>query len=163
MSKNSKIKEVNKENKGNSKVIIAILATILVFSLVSGAVFIGYVTATKNSPKSEVESTDGKVVDEFNLELEEFLVNLSDEGKSKYLKIDMDLGSDIANKELQVELKAKIPQIRDAINKILRTKKSTEFTPEGEAILKQQIIAGVNERLNKGKILNVYFSSIIVQ
>jgi len=81
----------------------------------------------------------------------------------KNLKINIFLGVDLSNEELQVELSSKIPQIRDCINKILRTKISTEFTPEGDELLKQEIIAGVNELLNNGEILNIYFSSIMVQ
>ncbi|MEG1256025.1 flagellar basal body-associated FliL family protein [Clostridium sp.] len=163
MSKKNKENQSDKEKNGSSKVVVAVVTTILIFALISGAVFVGYRVATKNSDKNTVESSSEEVTEEFTLELEEFLVNLSDEGKSRYLKINIFLGVNLSNEELQVELSSKVPQIRDCINKILRTKKSSEFTPDGEEVLKQEIIAGVNEVLNNGEVLNIYFSSIIVQ
>jgi len=140
---------LEKGNSGSSKTILVIVTVITIFALISGAVFVGY-TASKK-PK------------EATLKLEEFLVNLNDEGKAKYLKVNMFLGSDGKNKDLQKELTAKVPQIRDCINNTLRTKKSTDFTTEGEARLKEEIIVKINETLSNGKVADVYFSSIIVQ
>lgn len=140
---------LEKGNSGSSKTILVIVTAITIFALISGAVFFGYTAAKK--PK------------EANLKLEEFLVNLSDDGKAKYLKVNMFLGSDGKNKDLQKELTAKVPQIRDCINNTLRTKKSTDFTTEGEARLKEEIIVKINETLSNGKVADVYFSSIIVQ
>jgi len=90
-------------------------------------------------------------------------VNLSDEGKSKFVKVKISLGSNLENEDLQEELTAKIPQIRDSINKVLRAKKSTDFKTEGDALLKEEIIVKANELLNSGKITNIYFTDIIVQ
>ncbi len=140
---------LEKGNSGSSKTILVIVTTITIFALISGAAFFGYTAAKK--PK------------EATLKLEEFLVNLSDDGKAKYLKVNMFLGSDGKNKDLQKELTAKVPQIRDCINNTLRTKKSTDFTTEGEARLKEEIIVKINETLSNGKVADVYFSSIIVQ
>jgi len=162
--KNSKGNDAVKEKGGSSKMVLIIVTAIVIFVLVSGAVFIGYTVATKQSGKNNAEATENtEISQEATLELEEFLVNLSDEGKSRYLKVSMFLGSNAENKDLQKELTTKVPQIRDCINKILRTKKSTDFTTEGEDLLKEEIIVKVNEVLNGGKIANVYFSSIIVQ
>lgn len=162
--KNSKANDAVKEKGGSSKMVLIIVTAIVIFVLVSGAVFIGYTVATKQSGDNNVEATENTgIVNEATLELEEFLVNLSDEGRSRYLKVTMFLGSNAENADLQEELTTKVPQIRDCINKILRTKKSADFTTEGEDLLKEEIIVKVNETLNSGKITNVYFSSIIVQ
>ncbi len=162
--------EIKKEKGGSSKLVSIIVTAVIVFLLMSGAVFLGYTFASKGKAGSGVTASSGGAVDssktvenEATLELEEFLVNLSDEGNPRYLKISMFLGSDSANEDLQTELAAKIPQIRDCINGALRTKKSTDVTPKGEPILKEEIILKVNELLSKGKIGHVYFTSIIVQ
>lgn len=162
--KNSKGNELEKEKGSNSKLTVIIVTAIVIFALISGAVFVGYTVATKQVSKNSNEASESNVVErEATLNLDEFLVNLSDEGKSKFIKVKVSLGSNLENKELQEELKAKVPQIRDSINKVLRTKKSTDFKTEGDALLKEEIIVKANELLNNGKITNIYFTDIIVQ
>jgi len=162
--KNSKGNELEKEKGGSSKMVLIIVTAIVIFALISGAVFVGYTVATKQAGKNNSDTSESNVVEkEATLDLKEFLVSLSDEGKSKYVKVSIFLGSDEKNKKLQKELTAKVPQIRDCINKFLRTKKSTDFTIEGEALLKEEIIVKVNELLKNGKITNVYFTDLIVQ
>ncbi|WP_346913551.1 flagellar basal body-associated FliL family protein [Clostridium sp.] len=162
--KNSKGNELEKEKGGSSKLVLIIVTAIVIFALISGAVFVGYTVATKQAGKNNSDTSESNVVEkEATLDLKEFLVSLSDEGKSKYVKVSIFLGSDEKNKKLQKELTAKVPQIRDCVNKFLRTKKSTDFTIEGEALLKEEIIVKVNELLKNGKITNVYFTDLIVQ
>lgn len=162
--------EIKKEKGGSSKLVSIIVTAVVVFLLMSGAVFLGYTFASKGNASASASSNSGGTVDsskavenEATLELTEFLVNLSDEGNPRYLKVSMCLGSDSTNEDLQTQLKAKVPQIRDAINSTLRTKKSTDITPEGETIIKEEIIVKINNLLSKGKILNVYVTSIMVQ
>ncbi len=162
--KNSKGNELEKEKGGSSKLVLVIVTAIVIFALISGAVFVGYTVATKNVGKNSNDTSESNVVEkEATLNLDEFLVNLSDEGKSKFVKVKISLGSNLENEELQEELTAKIPQIRDSINKVLRAKKSTDFKTEGDALLKEEIIVKANELLNSGKITNIYFTDIIVQ
>lgn len=162
--KNSKGNELEKEKGGSSKLVLVIVTAIVIFALISGAVFVGYTVATKQVGKNSNSTSESNVVEkEATVNLEEFLVNLSDEGKSKFVKVKISLGSDVENEKLQEELAVKIPQIRDCINKVLRAKKSTDFKTEGDALLKEEIIVKVNEFLNNGKITNVYFTDIIVQ
>ena len=163
-NKNSKGNELEKGKSGSSKSILVIVTVIAIFALISGAVFVGYTVATKQSGKSSDGTNQVNLVEkEATLDLKEFLVNLSDEGKPKFVKVNIFLGSDGKNKKLQKELTAKVPQIRDCINNFLRTKKATDFTTEGEALLKEEIIVKANELLNKGEITNVYFTDLIVQ
>ncbi len=162
--KNSNGNELGKEKGGSSKLVLIIVTAIVIFALISGAVFVGYTVATKNVGKNTNGTSESNLLEkEATLDLKEFLVNLRDEEKSKFVKANIFLGSDGKNKKLQKELTAKVPQIRDCINKILRTKKSTDFTTEGEALLKEEIIVKANELLNNGKIANVYFTDLIVQ
>ncbi|WP_346936987.1 flagellar basal body-associated FliL family protein [Clostridium sp.] len=162
--KNSNGNELEKEKGGSSKLVLIIVTAIVIFALITGAVFVGYTVATKQAGKNNSGASESNLLEkEATLDLKEFLVNLSDEEKSKFVKVNIFLGSDGKNKKLQKELTAKVPQIRDCINKILRTKKSTDFTTEGEVLLKEEIIVKANELLNNGKIANVYFTDLIVQ
>lgn len=154
-----------KSGKG-SKVVLIIVGTVLVFVLISGAVFLGYYFATKNKPVSTNGENTQIVKDvrsEATLALEEFLVNLADEGKPRYLQVVIHLAYDSENKDMVAKIETKVPAIRDTINNILRTKKAADITPEGEAALKKEIIDRVNDILDIGKIYNVYFSKLIVQ
>ncbi len=155
-----------KKNGKGSKVILIIVGTVLVFSLISGAVFLGYYFATKN--KQAPASGDNvqivkEVKTEATLALEEFLVNLADEDKARYMQVVIHLAYDGENKNMPTELEGKVPAIKDTINNILRTKKAADITPQGEAAIKEEIIDRVNDLLNGGKISNVYFSKLIVQ
>lgn len=159
-----KEKEPGKEKGGSSKVILIVIAAVIGLVLVAGAVFIGYMAATKSIGSGSSEKVQQeKKVEEFTFKLEQFLVNLKDENKSKFLKIDMYLGGDVENKDLEEELKKATPQIRDIITKTLRSKLSTDFTSEGETLLKEQLKSSINGILTKGQITNVYFTDLIVQ
>lgn len=154
-----------KSGKG-SKVVLIIVGIVLAFVLISGAVFLGYYFATKNKPVSDSGNNAQEVKGiktEATLPLDEFLVNLADEGKARYLQVVIHLAYDSENKDMADTLKAKVPAIKDAINNVLRTKKATDITPQGEAALKQEIMDRVNDILDVGKIYNVYFSKLIVQ
>ena len=165
MSKNNKkdIEASNEKGKG-SKVVLIGVGVIVLLALVAGAVFFGYLVASKSVPNSGTASSQGQgKVDEFSFEVKEFIVNLKDDNKEKFLKIKVYLGADAENKKLKAELEAYKPQIEDSINKILRSKVSTDFTAEGEIQLKNEIKASINSILSKGQVTNVYFTDLIIQ
>jgi len=156
-----------KKTKKGSKVILIVIAVVFGFLLVSGSVFAGYYFATKNAATmvtqgnktSEKESENGE---EVTLELDEFLVNLADEGKPRYLKLKIFIGYN-TNEDFAKELEVKKPIIRDTFNNVLRTKKTNDIIPSGEEALKKALLDKVNELLKSGKVTNVYFSEILVQ
>ncbi|WP_291582949.1 flagellar basal body-associated FliL family protein [Clostridium sp. UBA6640] len=149
--------------KGN--ILKIILIVLLVLILIGGAAFAGFFIATKNSPKNDSNAaTTGTNVlkDEVFFEVDELLVNLADEGKARYLKIKIALSYQ-NNGALTKELETKKPKIRDIIANTLRTKKTTDLSPEGIDPLKKELNEKVNEILSEGKIVDVYFSEILVQ
>lgn len=165
MSKNNKKDiEASKEKGKGSKVVLIGVGVIVLLALVAGAVFLGYFVASKNVPTNTVV-TGGQQekVKEFSFEVKEFIVNLKDDNKEKFLKIKVYLGGDAENKKLKPELESYKPQIEDSINKILRSKISTDFTAEGEAQLKNEIKTSINSLLTKGQVTNVYFTDLIIQ
>lgn len=157
-----------KKPKKKSKLVIIIVAVVLGFALVSGSVFAGYFFASKNAATvanagesaSSSKDAGGEVI---TMELGEFLVNLADEGKAHYLKTKIVIGYKDGNENLKKELEAKKPVIRDSANNVLRTKKTTDLKPEGEEVIKKELLDRINGALNYGKVTNVYFPEILVQ
>lgn len=166
--KKKEVENGTEKKGGGSKIILIIVGVIILFVVVAGAVFIGYMAATKHlgiAANTITESTEekGKKVTETTYKLDEFLVNLKDENKSKYLKISVSLGADEKNTDLKTEITAYTPQMRDRVVQILRSKLSTDFTNDGIQSLKSEIMSSVNEVLTKGQIIDVYITDIQIQ
>lgn len=96
---------------------------------------------------------------------DEFLVNLADEGGKRYLKIKIFLGYETKDKKkMDAELEERKPILRDAINGVLRSKKSTDLSGEtGIENLKKEILVRIGSILTEGRPNNVYFSDMVVQ
>lgn len=156
-----------KEKKGGNafKIIIIVL---LVLILLGGGIFAGMFLVSKNNSNgtaansANVENSNVSV-DENTFSLDEFLVNLGDDGGKKYVKVKLFIGYDKKNKKLAAELEPKKPVLRDAVVSVLRSKKSTDLTPKGTEDLKKEIKDRLNPLLNNGKLTNVYFYDILVQ
>jgi flagellar FliL protein len=103
------------------------------------------------------------------LSLNEFIVNLNDPIGRRYMKVMLKL--ELGKKEYEDKIRTNelmIPKIRDVIFLILSSKTFEELkTVSGKLSLKQEIIAKVNEVLNKefGEdiITNCYFIDFVIQ
>lgn len=90
-----------------------------------------------------------------------FIVNLAG-GTRTYLKVDMAL--ELSDKKAEAEIDTKLPIIKDAIVLVL-----SEQTPEsisdnkGKLRLKDELLRRINSHLTMGKVLNIYFTSFVVQ
>lgn len=90
-----------------------------------------------------------------------FIVNLAG-GARTYLKVDMAL--ELSDKKVEAEIESKLPMIKDTIVLVL-----SEQTPEsvsdnkGKLRLKDELLKRVNSLLTSGKVLNIYFTSFVVQ
>lgn len=96
---------------------------------------------------------------------DEFLVNLSDEGGKRYLKVKIFLGYETKDKKkMDAELEERKPILRDAINGVLRSKKSTDLSGEkGIDDVKNEILVRISSILTEGRPNNVYFSDMVIQ
>lgn len=163
--KQKKAVKDKEELKGNLfKILIIIL---LVAVLLGGGVFGGYFVATKMKPTTTTVIKIDKVLNPKSFSLgEDFLVNLKSDKSSGFLKTKIYIGYDGESKdhkELPAELEEKKPMMRDAVNAILRSKKTEDFDGTKDAQLKKEIKDKINTLLTKGKIEDVYFYEIIVQ
>ena len=159
-----------KEKKGPMKLIIIIIGVlVLVFASVAG----GYMIAAKSTKATVASTAAPKVVEVKNpllstntLALDDFLVNLSDAGSKKYLKIKVVFGYEDTAVKTEITSESKLPVIRDCIISLLRSKTSADLqNQKGEDALKKEISDKINPLLSStiGKITNVYFNDIIIQ
>ncbi|MDR3038273.1 MAG: flagellar basal body-associated FliL family protein [Candidatus Adiutrix sp.] len=97
-----------------------------------------------------------------NIELKPFIVNLSDAGGKRLLKLTMSIEAETP--ESADEVNAKMPQLRDDILMLLSSIQYDDVaTMDGKQRLKNQMLNRVNRSLTKGKIKNIYFSEMVVQ
>ncbi len=91
-----------------------------------------------------------------------FTVNLADTEQRRYLKATVQLG--YGEKKLTGEIEKKVAEIRDLIIELFRSRTVTEVnTLEGTDLLRTEMKAALNKRLDSGKILEVYFTEFIIQ
>ena len=94
--------------------------------------------------------------------LEPFVVNVTGDGYSRYLKLKLDFETDAP--ELKEELDARLPQIRDAVIVLLSSKRLGDITDfEGKSLLKEDIKLRVNDVLAGGKVKSIMFTEFVVQ
>jgi len=94
--------------------------------------------------------------------LDTFIVNLSDEGRSRYLRVTMDL--ELAESTDAGQLKDRLSQIRDSILMILPSKHFEEIAGmEGKMALRNEIMAKLNSLFTKNVVTNIFFTEFVVQ
>ena len=91
-----------------------------------------------------------------------FIVNLSDSGGTRYLKVTMQV--ELSSSKLEAEIEKRKPQLRDIILTVLSSKTYAEVsTAQGKLALKQEILRRVNLVLTSGTLENVYFTEFVSQ
>jgi flagellar FliL protein len=94
--------------------------------------------------------------------LDTFIVNLADAGRSRYLRVTMDLELDLSADAAQ--LTKKLPQVRDSILMILPSKQFDEIASmEGKIALRDEIIAKLNSLFAGNVVTNIFFTEFVVQ
>lgn len=96
------------------------------------------------------------------LALEPFIANLADDGGRRYLKATFQI--DFGTPEVPAAMTARLPQTRDLLLTLFTSKTFDEIrTPEGKQQLREEIIARVNQVLDRDLAKAVYFTEFIVQ
>lgn len=97
----------------------------------------------------------------FVLPLPPITVNLADPNGRRYLKLGLEVE---VNADVQAQLKANNPKIRDAIIMLLAGKTYGEVaSPDGKVLLKAEIAARINQILGAQRIVRVYFTDFVVE
>lgn len=94
--------------------------------------------------------------------MDQFIVNLYNEGSSRYLKSTINFELSMA--ELSVEMDTKKPLIRDIVIKTLSAKTYEEIsTIRGKENLKDELAMKVNQVLSDGQVNNLFFTDFVIQ
>ena len=94
--------------------------------------------------------------------LETFIVNLADEGGTRYLRATMKL--ELADDQSVNFAQERLPLIRDSILMTLPTKKYEDInTVEGKKTLRDELIAKLNVIMVPGSVSNIYFTEFVIQ
>lgn len=163
-----------KKEGGNKKLIIIIAAAVLVLVAVGGAAWFFLAKgdgkdaaqdgdATKTVKKAKVDE-NGNPLPPIGpiIEVNEFVINIMDKGETRFLKAAMSLELD--SPKVAEELKQRLPQVRDTILLHMGSKTFDELSDlQGKLQLRAELIAKLNAFLEQGKIMNIYFTSFVIQ
>jgi len=116
--------------------------------------------ATDAAAAGEGKQEDGFIGTLF--EVDPMVVNLEQSKGKRYLKVKMSF--ELNKEKVQEELKARLPQIRDAILLMLSSKSFKDVsTVEGKLALRDALLTRINGLLTTGFIKRIYFEEFVVQ
>ncbi|MFQ5479827.1 MAG: flagellar basal body-associated protein FliL [Thermodesulfobacteriota bacterium] len=91
-----------------------------------------------------------------------FVVNLQDNIGTRYLKLTVKL--ELADSEVETELKGQLPKVRDALIILLSSKNYSEIgTVEGKYRLRDEIVKRINRLLRETSVKGAYFTDFVIQ
>jgi flagellar FliL protein len=94
--------------------------------------------------------------------LDPFIANLSDEDGRRYLKATIQI--EFYDAIVPPEFHHRLPQSRDMLLTLLSSKTFADVrTPQGKAVLREEIVNRLNTVLNYDAVKAVYFTEFIVQ
>jgi flagellar protein FliL len=136
---------------------MAILAVLL--ALLGGGGYLGYAKFLKPPPP---EAPQLAVEQSVAQEMGTFLVNLSDPGGKRYLKISIQL--ELNNQPVSQELSKRNVEVRDTILMILSSKEYNDIgNAMGKMVLKRELLTRLNKMLRDGQVKEIYFTEFLVQ
>ncbi len=162
--------EVPKKKGKLLVIVIALLAVVLVGGGVGAYLLMSKPAVEKKAKSAHKEAAaeeEGEADDENPVyeKLDQFTVNLSDP-ESHILQTDVQLR--LADAKVQEKLKVHMPEVRDALIRLLSSKTAAELaTPEGKDKVGLEIQKSINEVLGVKKrskgVKKVLFASFIIQ
>ena len=175
----AKQENVVEQQSGGSNKLLIIISSLLFLILVSGGVMAYLMISSddeviadaQQAQKSHIVQKSSAKNNERNQDyvkvgpmvpLDRFIVNLSSDSGSRYLRVALNL--ELSSEELQTEVEKKTPLIRDIIIKVLSAKSYEEIsTIRGKEALKDELVAELNKIFTDGRIENVFFTEFVVQ
>ncbi|MBF0457059.1 MAG: flagellar basal body-associated FliL family protein [Nitrospirae bacterium] len=116
--------------------------------------------AHREAGKEAAKEAEKKPKEQILIALEPLIVNLTD--KNRFIKLSLQL--EIGDKKYEPLLKEKMPLMRDAIIMLITSKSFEAISgPDGKMMLKDEMLARLNQALGKEVINNVYFTELMVQ
>jgi flagellar FliL protein len=156
-----------------NKLIIIIIGVLLLFTAgTSAGLFVVWNKVSEldgivnpkpenEASENEEETTQKKQVGPL-VPLDAFVVNLSDPGENRFLRLKMSL--ELTDGDFEKEITRRLPQVRNSILTTLPTKRSNEIqSVEGKIALRNEIMANLNKILEEEAIVNIYFTEFVIQ
>lgn len=160
-------KDTEAPRGGNRRTLLLVIAGALLIVILATvgvgivAVKMGFAEQLLMNMLGDTVERDAEKEPQYMYSVPEILVNISVEGRDRFLSVKFYLGHD--DPKLDEELERRMPEIRDAVLKILWRKSIDEVnTPEGKELLREEIFQEVNDLLG-GKLRGVYFWHVMVQ
>ncbi|MCE3047682.1 flagellar basal body-associated protein FliL [Helicobacter kayseriensis] len=165
--------EVSTEKKGNKGLLIAIigfLVVLIVAIVVVVILLLGGEKETEQAPAQKAQKERPKVEERSDYARpgpifaipESFVVNLMGQNGRRYAKASISL--EMSSPELQKEITAKLPLIKDTIIRTLSSKTFEEIsTPKGKDKLKEEITQELNAFMLDGYIKSIFFTEFVIQ
>ncbi len=156
--------DVQKKKGGKLKWVIMILVLLLAgggvfvyFTFFAGGNGIGSIREGQQDTPGELRSADAQMV-----KLPTFIVNLSDPLGRRILKVTLDV--EMRNAAAADELNNSIAQVQDTVILLLSSKSYADLAPfENKLLLKSEIVNRLNQVLGGPKVLQVYFTEMVIQ
>lgn len=152
----------------SNKLIFLVVAVLLVLTIGLAAGFFmmwNKLSALSTQANMAVTSENGKAQAAALgplYSLDTFIVNLADAGRSRYLRVTMDL--ELAQSADAGKLNERLPQVRDSILMILPSKQFDDIAGmEGKIALRDEILAKLNSLFGYNVVTNIFFTEFVVQ
>jgi flagellar FliL protein len=146
-----------KAKKGLSMKLIIIISVALL--IVAAGAVTGYYFFSKTQSKKPAEQKPAVIT---IWPMEAFVVNITDAGTERYLKLVIQL--ELSEAGAVAELEQIKPRLRDSILDLLTPKTYKELMDvAGKQRLREDVAGRVNNALTKGKVIRVYFTEFVVQ
>lgn len=135
------------------------VAVCAVLTLLTVFFAIRNMSQTENRTSARGNSTVSPIGPLF--EAGEFTTNLAPGGEKKLIKVKVVF--ELSNKDVEKEVKEKLPVLNDKIILFLNSKTDEELRAENRSQLKAEIMEALNDSLQTGKIRSIYFSDLVMQ
>ncbi|HXW68094.1 MAG TPA: flagellar basal body-associated protein FliL [Dissulfurispiraceae bacterium] len=160
--KDDKLEEEGKKSKKKKGKGLIVIIIVVVAVLIGGGGAFFFLSKSGGYRAQKKEKDDIRKDDVVMFALDPFVVNLNDQGATRFLKVSIQL--ELASAPNLESAKARTPQIRDAIITLLTSKTSDSLmSPEGKLQLKDEINLMTNQILGNNTVKNVYLTEFVMQ
>jgi flagellar FliL protein len=95
--------------------------------------------------------------------LDQFTVNLTSPGSNTPRFVRVNVSLEVVNEEVEAEVNAKIPQVRNAVIDLFNSKRPADLAnAEGRDALKEEIKSAINGFLTRGRVKGVFFTNFVL-
>jgi flagellar protein FliL len=157
--RDTEAEDQEKSEEKKKSPLIKIIILVVLLAILGGGGYVGYLKFLKPPPPV---TTEPPVEQSVSADGGTFLVNLSDPGGKRYLKVTVQF--ELSGQKANEELSRRNVEMRDLIIMLLSSKEYTEIgNASGKVSLKRELLRQVNKMLHDGQVKEIYFTEFLVQ